>query len=53
LIYEFKVKIPKKKMICKVNYKVVINIRFLLYQSIVPKIFMVNALLNIGYLLKS
>jgi hypothetical protein len=39
-------------MLCKENYKVVIIIEFLLYQSIVLKMFMVNTLLNTGYSLK-
>jgi hypothetical protein len=39
-------------MFCKGNYKVVIVIGLLLHQSIVPKMFMVNALLNTGYLLE-
>jgi hypothetical protein len=33
-------------MLCKGNYKVVISMRFLLHQSIVPKKFLVDALLN-------
>jgi len=40
-------------MLCKENYKVVIVIGFLMHQSIVPKIFMINALLNTEYLLES
>jgi hypothetical protein len=39
-------------MFCKDNYKVVIIMRFLLYQSIVPKIFMMDALLHTEHLLK-
>jgi hypothetical protein len=39
-------------MFCKENYKVVIIMRFLLHQSIFPKIFLVDALLNIEYLLE-
>jgi hypothetical protein len=41
----------RKKIPCKENYKVVIIIRFLLHQSIVPKMFLVNALLNTKHLL--
>ena len=41
------------KMLCKGNYKIVIIMRFLLYQSIIPKIFLIDAILNIGYLLES
>jgi len=37
-------------MFCKDNYKVVIIMRFLLY--IVPKIFMMDALLHTEHLLK-
>jgi hypothetical protein len=37
---------------CKGNYKVVINMRFLLHQSIDSKMFLVDALLNTGYLLE-
>ena len=40
-------------MFCKENYKVVIIMRFLLYQRIVPKMFMVDHLLNTGHLLES
>jgi len=36
----------------KKNYKIVIIMRFLLYQSVVLKIFLVDALLNIKYLLE-
>jgi len=39
-------------MLCKENYKVVMIMRFLLYQSIVPKMFLVDSLLNTGYLLE-
>jgi hypothetical protein len=39
-------------MFCKGNYKVVIVIGLLLHQSIVLKMFIVNALLNTGYLLE-
>jgi len=38
-------------MFCKENYKVIIIMRFILHQNIVSKIFMVDALLNIEYLL--
>jgi len=41
-----------KKIICKGNYKVIIIMEFLLHQSIVPKMFLVDALLNTGYLLE-
>ena len=34
------------------NYKVVIIMRFILHQSIVPKMFLVDTLLNAGYLLE-
>jgi hypothetical protein len=34
------------------NYKVVIIMRFILHQSIVPKMFLVDTLLNTGYLLE-
>jgi hypothetical protein len=37
-------------MFGKENYKVVIIMEFLLHQSTVPKIFLVDALLNIEYL---
>jgi hypothetical protein len=40
-------------MLCKENYKVVIIMRFLLHQNIVPKIFLVDALLNTRHLLES
>jgi hypothetical protein len=40
-------------MFCKKNYKVVIIMRFLLYQSIVPKILIIDILLNTGYSLES
>jgi hypothetical protein len=36
-------------MLYKENYKIVIIMRFLLHQSIVPKMFLVDALLNIKY----
>jgi hypothetical protein len=36
-------------MFYKENYKVVIIMRFLLHQTIVPKMFLVDALLNTGY----
>jgi hypothetical protein len=39
-------------MLCKENYKVVIIIRFILHQSIVLKILMVDTLLNIEHLLE-
>ena len=45
-------KIHKTKILCKENYKVVIIIRFLLHQTIIPKIFLVNTLLNIRYSLE-
>jgi hypothetical protein len=34
-------------MFCKENYKVVIILIFLLYQSIVSKMFLINALLRL------
>jgi len=40
-------------MICKENYKVVIIMGFVLHQNIIPKMFLVDALLNIRYLLES
>ena len=40
-------------MFRKENSKVVIIMRFLLHQSIVSKMFMINTLLNTGYLLES
>jgi hypothetical protein len=39
-------------MFCKGNYKVVIIMRFLLHQNIVPKLFLVDALLNIRHSLE-
>ena len=39
-------------MFCKENFKVVIIMRFLLYDIIVPKIFLVDSLLNIEHSLK-
>jgi hypothetical protein len=36
----------------KKNYEVVIIMRFLLHQNIVSKMFMIDALLNIGYSLE-
>jgi len=39
-------------MFCKENYKVVIIMGFLLHQSIIPKMFMVDAILNARYLLE-
>jgi len=45
-------KVHRTKIFCKENYKVVIIMRFLLYQSIVSKMFMVDALLNTGHLLE-
>jgi hypothetical protein len=40
-------------MFYKENYKVVIIIRFLLHQNIVPKMLLVNAFLNVENLLES
>jgi hypothetical protein len=40
------------KTLCNENYKVVIIIGFLLHQSIVLNMFMVEALLNTAYLLE-
>jgi membrane protein CcdC involved in cytochrome C biogenesis len=47
LINKSRIKISyrDKKIFCKRNYKVVLIIESLLHQSIVPKIFMINALL--------
>jgi hypothetical protein len=39
-------------MFCKENYKVVMIMRFLLHQSIVPKMFLVDSLLNTRHLLE-
>jgi hypothetical protein len=39
-------------MLCEGNYKVVIIMGFLLHQSFVPKIFLVDALLNIKHSLE-
>jgi hypothetical protein len=39
-------------MFCEQNSKVVIIIRFILHQSIVSKMFLVDALLNTGHLLE-
>jgi hypothetical protein len=39
-------------MLCKENYKVVIIMRFLLHQNIIPKMLLVDALLNTRYLLE-
>jgi hypothetical protein len=39
-------------MLCKEIYKVVIIMRFLLHQSVVPKMFLLNTLLNTRHLLK-
>jgi hypothetical protein len=40
-------------MFYKKNYKVVIVMRFILHQSILPKMFLVDALLNARHLLES
>ena len=40
-------------MFCKENYTVVKIMRLLLHQTIVPKMFIIDALLNIGHLLES
>jgi hypothetical protein len=55
LIYESRVKIKsiEQKIFCKENYKVVIIMGFLLHQSIVSKIFLIDTLLNTKYSLKS
>jgi hypothetical protein len=55
LIYESRVKIKfmGQKYFTKKNYKVVIIMWFLLYQIIVSKIFLVDALLDSGHLLDS
>ena len=39
-------------MFCKENYKVVIIMKFLLHQSIVSKVLLIDDLLNIGHSLK-
>jgi hypothetical protein len=41
------------KMFGKKNYKVFLNMRFILHQNIVPKIFLFYALLNTRHLLES
>jgi hypothetical protein len=41
-----------QKMLCKKNYKIIIIMGFLLYQNIVLKMLVVDALLNIGHLLE-
>ena len=43
----------RQKYFAKKIIKVVIIMKFLLYQSIVPKMFLVDALLNTGYSLQS
>jgi hypothetical protein len=40
-------------MLYKKNYKIIIIMRFVLHQSIVPKMFSVDALLNIEHSLES
>jgi hypothetical protein len=45
-------KVHEIKMLCKEIYKVVIIMGFLLHQSVVPKMFLINTLLNTGHLLK-
>jgi len=49
LINKSRIKISHwdKKNFCKRNYKVFLIIESLLYQSIVPKIFMINVLLKL------
>jgi len=42
----------RQKCFAKKNYKVVIIMKFLLYQSIVSKMFLVDALLNTEYSLQ-
>jgi hypothetical protein len=39
-------------MLCKENYKIVIIMRFPLHQIIIPKMFIVDAFLNIGHSLE-
>jgi len=39
-------------MSCEENYKIVIIMRFSLHQSIVPKMFLVDTLLNTEHLFK-
>ena len=54
MIYEYKVNIKfmgQKNF--KENYKVVIIMEFLLHQDIVPKIFLVDTLLNTKNLLET
>jgi hypothetical protein len=46
-------KVHETKIFCKNNYKVIIIIGFLLHQSIISKMFIFDALLNIRHLLKS
>jgi hypothetical protein len=45
-------KLYETKMLGRENYKVFIIMGFLLHQSIVPKILLVDTLLNIGNLLE-
>jgi hypothetical protein len=46
-------KVHETKMLCKENFKVIIFIGLIiLYQNIVSKMFLVDTLLNIGYLLE-
>jgi hypothetical protein len=40
-------------MLCKINFKIVIIMGFILHQSKVHKMFLVDTLLNIGYSLES
>jgi hypothetical protein len=40
------------KMIFKKKYKIVIIIGFILHQNIIPKIFLIDILLNTGHLLE-
>jgi hypothetical protein len=39
-------------MLCNENYKIVIIMRFLLHQIIIPKMFIVDAFLNIEHSLE-
>ena len=45
----YKDKVIRINMSCKENYKQVVIIGSLLYQSIIPKRFLVNAFSRIGY----
>jgi hypothetical protein len=52
-IYKKRDKVNNIKIFCKKNYKIIIIIIFLLRQSIVPKMFIINTLLYVGHSLES